>query len=214
MTTLPGSERPHRAMLQRVVATTWVLLVSAATVVNVVALVKLAEQAEASAPSARVAALEGRLAELVQRLEQARQQPAALPQARYDTERRALDQRLAAMEHTLGERLAADSLQPLQDRIEQVEVRLATRSAAAAKARPRAPARPKPAEPPFQVIGAELRAGERFLSILPAGPAALAQARLLRLSEEEAGWRLEAIDGATAVFRHGDEAHRLAVPAR
>ncbi|WP_140720757.1 MULTISPECIES: hypothetical protein [Gammaproteobacteria] len=210
MTTLPGSA-PRRATLLRVAAITWGLLVSAAALVNVVALTKLSEQAQASAPSSQVTALEGRLAELDQRIEQARQQPAALPQARYDTERRALEQRLAAIGQALGERLTADNLQPLQARIEQVEARLAARPAAAV-ARSRATAKPKPAEPPFQVTGAELRAGERFLTILPTGPATLAQVRLLRPGEDEAGWRLEAIDGATAVFRHGDETRRLAIP--
>lgn len=210
MTTLPGSAS-RRATLLRVAAITWGVLVSAAALVNVVALTKLSEQAQASAPSSQVTALEGRLAELGQRIEQTRQQPAALPQARYDTEHRALEQRLAAIEQALGERLTADSLQPLQVRIEQAEARLAARPAAAA-ARPRVPAKPKPAEPPFQVAGAELRAGERFLTILPTGPATLAQVRLLRPGEDAAGWHLEAIDGATAVFRHGDETRRLAIP--
>lgn len=213
MTTFPGTANPRRSKLLHVAATTWVLLVSAAAIVNVVALVKLADQADASAPSTQVAALEGRLTELGQQIEQTRQQPAALPQARYDTERRALEQRLVAIEQALGERLTADSLQPLQARIDQVEARLAARANAAAT-RPRVAAKPKPAEPPpFRVVGAELRAGERFLSILPTGPAALVQVRLLRPGEEEAGWRLDAIDGAAAVFRHGDETRRLAVPA-
>lgn len=64
------------------------------------------------------------------------------------------------------------------------------------------------------MIGVELRAGERFLSILPADSAALAQARLLRAGETEAGWRLEVIEDGTAVFRHGDEVRRLTVPGR
>ena len=210
MTTLPGSA-PRRATLLRVAAITWGLLVSAAALVNVVALTKLSEQAHASAPSSQVTALEGRLAELGQRIEQTRQQPAALPQTRYDTDHQALEQRLAAIEQALGERLTADSLQPLQARIEQVEARLAARPAAAV-APPRAAAKPKPAEPPFQVTGTELRAGERFLTILPTGPAALTQVRLLRPGEDESGWHLEAIDSATAVFRHGDETRRLAIP--
>ncbi|MBV6791557.1 hypothetical protein [Xanthomonas euvesicatoria] len=213
MTTLPGSA-PRHATLLRVAVITWGVLISAAALVNVVALTKLSEQAQASAPSSHVAALEGRLSELGQRIEQARQQPAALPQARYDTDRTALEQRLAAIEQALDARLPADSLQPLQARIEQLEARLAARPAPTASVRPRAPAKPKPVEPPFQVIGTELRAGERFVSILRVGAGTLAQARLLRLGEDEAGWRLEAIDGATAVFRNGDRTHRLPVPAR
>ncbi|MBO9333116.1 hypothetical protein C1I89_32805 [Achromobacter pulmonis] len=213
MTSLPGSA-PRRATLLRVAVITWGVLISAAALVNVVALAKLSEQAQASAPGSQVAALEGRLTELGQRIGQAQQQPAALPQARYDTDRRALEQRLAVIEQTLGERLPADSLLPLQARIEQLEAKLTARPSPAASTRPRTPAKPKPIEPPFQVIGAELRAGERFVSILPSGAAALAQARLLRPGEDEAGWRLEAIDGAIAVFRHGEQTRRLPVPVR
>ena len=64
------------------------------------------------------------------------------------------------------------------------------------------------------MIGVELRAGERFLSILPTDAAALAQARLLRAGETEAGWRLEVMEDGAAVFRHGDEVRRLTVPER
>jgi hypothetical protein len=62
------------------------------------------------------------------------------------------------------------------------------------------------------VIGAELRAGERFLAILPSASSALTQVRLLRPGETEAGWHLESIEGSSALFRHGDDTRRLPVP--
>src|SRR5690606_7744075 len=108
----------------RVAAITWVLLISMGVVVNHVALTKLADQAETTTVRTQVAALEQHLAELAQDSEQARKQPAAVPQARYDTDRQAFDRRLAALEQSLGERMAADALQPLQTRIEQLEARL------------------------------------------------------------------------------------------
>ena len=77
-----------------------------------------------------------------------------------------------------------------------------------------APSKPKVVETQFRVIAAELRAGERFLSILPAASSALSQVRLLRPGEAEAGWHLETIEGNTAVFRHGDDIRRLPVPAQ
>ncbi len=82
--------------------------------------------------------------------------------------------------------MAADALQPLQTRIEQLEARLTTRAAPRAAApRSTAPdAPPKPVEPAFRITGAELRAGERFLSILSAEGGGLAQVRLLRPGEE------------------------------
>ncbi|HHJ1703429.1 TPA: hypothetical protein ACQGU1_002192, partial [Pseudomonas aeruginosa] len=77
-----------------------------------------------------------------------------------------------------------------------------------------APAKPKAIEPPFRVIGTELRADEQFLSILPAASDALTQVRLLRPGETEAGWHLEAIETNTAVFRYGADSRRLPIPAR
>ena len=216
MMTMPYTERSRRTTLLYVAAATWLLLISAAVVIDHVVLSTLAEEAEDRAPGMQVAVLEARLAELARELEQHRQGPAALPLVRYESERLALDQRLAALEKALGDRPTTD-LQSLQTRIERLEVRLATvRSAPMAASRPPvlAPAQPQPVEPAFRVIGVELRAGDRCLSILPTDAAALAQTRLLRAGETEAGWRLEAIKGDIAVFRHGDQVRRLTVPER
>ncbi|MCK2094581.1 hypothetical protein [Thauera aromatica] len=217
MMTMPGSRQHRHGTLLRAATITWLLLISAAVVIDHVALSGLATQVETNAPGLQVAVLEKRLAELVQQVEHARQQPDALPQARYEAERQALEHRLNAIEQALGSLPTADNLLPLQARIEQLEMRASTpRPATPAPPRPRvaAPAKPKAIEPPFQVIGAELRAGERFLSILPTASGALSQVRLLRPGEAEAGWHLETIEGNTAVFRHGDDTRRLPVPAQ
>jgi len=216
MSDIPGTTRHRHIPLLRVAAAAWLLLISVAVVINHVAVSNL-DRDGYDALDVRIAVLEGRLAELARQVEQGERQPAALPLARYESERQALDQRLAALEQALGERPTAESLLSLQVRVGQLEARLAApRPAVPAAARPRAPAAPTPqaTEPPFRVIGAELRAGERFLSILPADAGALSQVRLLRPGEAEAGWHLDAIEGDAAVFRHGDETRRLVVPAR
>ena len=217
MTTMPGNE-PHRhSTLMRAATITWLLLISGATVINHVTLSGLAIQVETHAPGLQVAVLEKRLTELVQQVEHVQQQPDALPQARYEAERRALEHRLNAIEEALDSRTPTDNLLPLQARLEQLEMRLsAPPPTPPTPPRPRtaAPAKPKAIEPPFRVIGTELRAGEPFLSILPAASDALTQVRLLRPGEVEAGWHLEAIERNTAVFRHGDDSRRLPIPAR
>lgn len=217
MTTRLGNEsRPH-GTLMRVAVVIWLLLISGAVVFNQVALSGLAIQVETCAPSQQVAVLEKRLAELVEQVEHGQQQPGALPQARYEAEREALELRLSTIEEALGTPPAADILLPLQARLEQLEMRLsAPPPAPPTPPRPRAaaPAKPKAVEPPFRVIGAELRAGEPFLSIMPAAANALAQVRLLRPGEAEGGWQLEAIERSIAVFRHGDDIRRLPIPAR
>lgn len=216
MMTTSQTERSHRTTLLRVAAATWLLLISAVVVIDHVILSTRADRTEDAVPATQLSELEAQLAELAREIEQQRQEPAALPLGRYESERVALDQRLEALEQAVDDRPTID-LQSLQTRIDRLEVRLATvRSAPTAASRPpvRAPARPRHVEPSFRVIGVELRAGERFLSILPADAAALAQARLLRAGETEAGWRLEVMEDGGAVFRHGDEVRRLTVPER
>ena len=216
MMTTAQTERSHRTTLLRVAAATWLLLISAVVVIDHVILSTRADRTEDAVPATQLSELEAQLAELAREIEQQRQGPAALPLGRYESERVALDQRLEALEQAVDDRPTID-LQSLQTRIDRLEVRLATvRSAPTDASRPpvRAPARPRPVEPSFRVIGVELRAGERFLSILPADAAALAQARLLRAGETEAGWRLEVMEDGGAVFRHGDEVRRLTVPER
>ena len=216
MMTTAQTERSHRTTLLRVAAATWLLLISAVVVIDHVILSTRADRTEDAVPAMQLSELEAQLAELAREIEQQRQGPAALRWERYESERVALDQRLEALEQAVDDRPTID-LQSLQTRIDRLEVRLATvRSAPTAASRPpvRAPARPRPVEPSFRVIGVELRAGERFLSILPADAAALAQARLLRAGETEAGWRLEVMEDGAAVFRHGDEVRRLTVPER
>lgn len=217
MMTMPGSRQHRHGTLMRAATITWLLLISVAVVIDHVALSGLAAQVETSAPGLQAAVLEKRLAELVQQVEQAQQQPDALPQARYEAERKALEQRLDAIEQALDSRPTADNLLPLQARIEQLEMRLtAPRPTPPATIHPRVstPAKPKIIEPPFRVIGAELRAGEQFLSILPSTSGARSQVRLLRPGEAESGWRLETIEANAAVFRHGEDTRRLPVPAQ
>lgn len=213
----PGNRQHRRGTLLRVAVITWLLLISAAVVINHVALLNLADTTASSIPSPQVAALEEQLAEIAQQVELSQMQPAALPQARYESESQAMDQRIVTIERSLGERLKAEDLLPLQAHIEQLEARFASvRPATPAVVHPQAPAPSKPPviEPPFQVIGTELRAGGQFLSILPTGSAVLSQVRLLRPGEAEANWRLDTIDGSTAVFRHGDKTQRMAIPTR
>ena len=216
MMTTAQTERSHRTTVLRVAAATWLLLISAVVVIDHVILSTRADRTEDAVPATQLSELEAQLAELAREIEQQRQEPAALPLGRYESERVALDQRLEALEQAVDDRPTID-LQSLQTRIDRLEVRLATvRSAPTDASRPpvRAPARPRPVEPSFRVIGVELRAGERFLSILPADASALSQARLLRAGETEAGWRLEVMEDGGAVFRHGDEVRRLTVPER
>lgn len=217
----PAESRPQsRARLLRVAAATWLLLISAAVIIDHVALFRLADDVQASAPSLQVAMLDSRLTDLERRMDAADRQPASLTQSSLDATRQALEERLAVLEQTASTpQTAAADIAPLQSRVEQLEARMrevrqapAPATAPARRPPPADTARPALAEPPFRLLGIELRAGERFLSIAPADARSLAEARVLRLGETESGWQLEALEGQTAVFRFDGQTRQLAVP--
>ena len=212
--TIRGLEHRKHSTLMRTAVLAWLLLVSAAAVIDHVALLRLAEQLQTRAATSQVEVLRERLAELTQQIEQ-QPQPEALSTTRYEAERQLLEQRLSALDEALSLLPTADSLLSLQARVEQLEARSVTaRPPAPALARPRAPAPAKPqeSEPPFQVIGVEWRANERFLSIQPSASGSLSQVRLLLPGEAEAGWRLKHIEGDAAVFQQGHDTRRIALP--
>ncbi len=218
--TLPPDFHPtSRTRLLRVAAATWLLLVSAAVVVNHVSLSRLAEEVRASAPAIEVTLLDVRLTELESRTDSTEHQIEPLTQASLDAVRQALEERLARLEQADPAQDVATDIAHLQSRVEQLEARLkeVRQTPAPAAAPPRRPppaeaARPTATEPPFRLLDIELRAGERFLSIAPADSRSLASVRVLRLGETESGWRLESLEGRTATFLFNGQARRLSVP--
>ncbi len=215
MTNLLISFRPTRAKLVRLGILVWAVLVSAVTVVNLVSLDALTQRSDASASSAKVSALETRLAELSQQIEGWQKQSASLPQARFESAQQALEQRLASIERTLGKQLADSDLTPLRERLDKIETHLANAQKQAKPASTRSrrsAAKPTPAALPFTIVGIELRGGESFLSITPTAPSSTAAIEVLHPGETEAGWRLEAIEGRTAVLRNGTQMRRVDVP--
>lgn len=213
MTNPPIAFRPTRAKLVRLGMLVWAALVSAIAVANLINLSTLTQRSDASASSMKVSALETRLAELSQQIEAERTQPPSLSEARFESAQQALEQRLAMIERTLGERLTESDLTPLRERLDRIEARLANAPAKPTPARSRgSAAKPIPAALPFTIVGLELRGGEPFLSIIPTVPSSAAAIGVLHPGESEAGWRLEAIEGRTAVLRNGTQLRRVDVP--
>lgn len=68
---------------------------------------------------------------------------------------------------------------------------------------------------PFRVVGAELRAGQRSVSVAPSiGDFTPAQLQVLLPGDAVGPWRLQAIEGNTAVFQAGNQTRRVAIPDR
>lgn len=208
------SESTARTRWLKIAATVWLLLTSTLAVVNSVGLSRLTEQAEAGAQDAQVQALGLRLAELEQQAEVDRRRPAPLGQADFATAQRVLDERIARVEAAQSADSLAIDLQTLQARVHGIETRLEKVRKTTAVAARRAPEATKPAVsvPPFQVVGVELRGGERFLAVAPMAATSLGSVRLLREGDAEDGWHLQSIEARAAVFRVDGQVQRLAVP--
>lgn len=208
------SERNSRTRWLKVAAAFWLVLISAVALVNSVGLSRLAEQTQSSAQDAQVNALGLRVADLEQQADADKRRPAPISQAEFATARQALDERMTRLEEAEEARALAVDLQTLQARVNGIETRLEKARQVASAARPRTPVatKPKVPEPPFRVLGVELRGGERFLSITSTAAASLAGARLLREGDAEGGWQLQSIEAQAGVFQVNGQTQRVAVP--
>src|SRR3989344_5427297 len=147
----------------------------------------------------------------------ARQGPAAATAAGLQDTRQTLEARIAQVEQALDGRAAMDDLEALRTEVEQIKARQAT-VRAAAPAKPRSPSKPTAAMPeppplPFRIVGVELRAGQRSVSVAPAtGDFTADQVQVLLPGDAVGPWRLQAVESNTAVFQAGEHPRRLAIP--
>ena len=141
-----------------------------------------------------------------------------------------LDQRLIALEKstisaTLGQ--AVTTLQERQTQLEEAIKALQQRNIPSRTAEKTAATRaPRlPAEPPFQLLGIDLRGGAQMLTLLPSenGPSGsgnatsrtvLGEARMIRVGDEINGWKLTALDGHTVTFSVQGQPRTLALPGQ
>lgn len=164
----------------------------------------------------RLQRLEAQATGLAETIEAIQQRPAVATAADLKDTRQILEARAAQVEKSLSAYAAADDLQALRAEVEQIKTRQ-TAARAAAPTRPRTPsksaAKPEPSPLPFRIVGAELRAGQRSVSVAPATGAFTADQLQVLLPGDTVGpWRVQAIEGNTAVFRAGEQIRRLAIP--
>ncbi|HWS78745.1 hypothetical protein EZJ19_00215 [Parasulfuritortus cantonensis] len=197
----------------KIAAGVWLVLVSAIAIVDSVGLSRLIEQSRSSAQDAQMQALATRISDLEHQAEAAKRQPKPVVQGDFDAARQALEERLAHVEQAQATDAHGDDIKALQARVGVLEARLKSRALSATTSRKTAEtAKPKVPEPPFNVVGLELRGGERFVSIASRGATALIDLRLLREGESIGAWQLQAIDAHAAVFRVDNQTVRLALP--
>ena len=174
------------------------------------------DQADQERLDSRLQRLEAQATGLAETIEAIQQRPAVATAADLKDTRELLEARAAQVEKALSGYAAAEDLQALRTEVEQIKTRQ-TVARAAASAQPRVPTRPtaKPEPPPlpFRIVGAELRAGQRSLSVAPNnGNFTPDQLQVLLPGDAVGPWRLQAVEGNTAVFQAGDQTRRMAIP--
>lgn len=204
------SQRSTAAVVVQSLLWLWLIGLSAFVALNHQAMVGLADQERVDSGLQRLEAQVAGLTETMQ------QRPAAATAAALQDTRQALETRIAQVEQAQSGHASNDDLQALRAEVEQVKVRQATvRAAVPAQPRPpsKAAAKPEPPPLPFRVVGAELRAGQRSLSVAPAtGEFTADQVQVLLPGDAVGPWRLQAVEGNTAIFQAGEQTRRLAIP--
>ncbi|MCW3662495.1 hypothetical protein ACVSNE_00295 [Pseudomonas aeruginosa] len=174
------------------------------------------DQAGQQRLDSRLQRLEAEVTALTETAQALQQRPPAATAVGLQDARQALEARIAQVEQALSSHAAADALQALRAEVEQIKARQ-TAVRAAPHAQPRAArkpaAKPEPPPLPFRVIGAELRAGERSVSVAPsAGDFTPDQLQVLLPGDAVGPWRLLSIEGSTAVFQAGGHTRQVAIP--
>ncbi|ELE7121168.1 TPA: hypothetical protein L4U84_000960 [Pseudomonas aeruginosa] len=213
MNAAPSPRRPTAAVVLQSLLWLWLLGLSVFAILGHQTMTDQADQQQLDVRLQRLEAQVTGLAETTRAL----QQPAAATAAGLQDARQALEARIVQAEQTLGGYATAEDVQALRIEVEQIKVRQATARAAAPTQR-RTPSQPTIAksEPPllpFRVVGAELRAGQRSVSVVPsAGDFTSDQLQVLLPGDALGPWRLQAIEGNAAVFQAGDQTRRVAIP--
>ncbi|HAF2412751.1 TPA: hypothetical protein G8N70_003080 [Salmonella enterica] len=198
----------------RLIAAVWLLALSIGLVIVFLDVMHPATPPVETPHPGQLEALSARLSQAEQQLAAIRHQATPVMPEALAMVRSELESRLTRIEASLSDDSTKQSLSALQNRMEKLESRPAPVKAAPSVSRPSHTV-PKPVKvpgPPFQVMGVELRGGERFLTVLASGTDSLNQVRLLRAGESIGNWILESIGTGRATFRVQGKIRQVVVP--
>ena len=208
----PSATTPRTAW-PRIAVTAGLLLASVLTIINSVQLARLPAQTQSGKQVMAVQALMGRVDTLEQRVDTFSRSPKPITRSDFDRARKKLGERLSRVEQLQGTDARSDDVLALQARVADIEAGLKKSTLRHTTSRHIAKTtKPLIPQPPFDVVGVELRGGERFLTITSPGATSLPQVHLLREGEAADGWQLRTIEAHSAVFRVDGREQRVAVP--
>ncbi len=208
--TTPSTSRV-RAFLVRWTIPAWLSLTTHALIIHQLSLSDLSKKTLVNEDSAELQILDDRVAALEQ--PDVGNQPSLqmVTQSEFDRLDDAFYLSVNDIRKTLAATATRADLQALQQHIQALEAKLQQPVASLPPVKPKHKIRKAlpPQTPTFQIIGRELRGGERFLSIAPIGAQSLEQGRVMRIGETHDGWMLEGFDDHSAVFLFNGETRQL-----
>lgn len=196
----------------------WLLGLSLAAVVSFRYMTELASRDQLDAGMTRLQVLEARVTELSDVVQVLQARPKAATAAALEEVRQTLETRLVQLEQAQNGHAESSELDALRTEIEQLRASLtnahpATPIQPQTKTRPRVATKPREELFPFRIVNEELRSGHRTLSIAPVSNALTAgQIQVILPGEVVGPWRLDGIEGNTAMFRAGKQTRRLVIP--
>ncbi|MEQ9855097.1 MULTISPECIES: hypothetical protein [Pectobacterium] len=194
----------------------WLSVLTVFIGLNYRSIADLAEREQVDASMQQIRVLEGSVTELADSMQvlQTHTIPASATALRELQQN--LENRLAQIEQMQKNQASTQAVQTLRDELERLKSQQAV-------ARPSPPTTHSTTSPtattprkilfPFRILGLELRAGQRMVSLAPAsGKLSSTQIQLVSLGETVSQWRLDAIEGDTAIFSRAGQTRRLAIP--
>ncbi|APS30443.1 hypothetical protein AB6D30_15015 [Pectobacterium brasiliense] len=208
--------RHTSTMIIRLLVWVWLGVLTALAVLNYRATANLVKREQVDASLQQIQVLEGRLTELADNIQALEARPVPASATALRSMQQSLETRIAQMEQKQENYASTQVVQTLRDELVQLKSQQkAAIQSAPTTSRTTNPAATAPRKMPFpfRILGLELRAGQRMVSIAPAsGEPAPEQIQLVLPDETVSQWRLETIDGDTAIFSRAGQTRRLAIP--
>ncbi|MER3385701.1 hypothetical protein [Pectobacterium aroidearum] len=208
--------RHTSTMIIRLLVWVWLGVLTALAILNYRATADVVKREQVDASLQQIQVLEGRLTELADNIQALEARPAPASATALRSMQQSLETRIAQMEQKQENYASTQVVQTLRDELAQFKSQQkAAIQSAPTTSRTTNPAATAPRKMPFpfRILGLELRAGQRMVSIAPAsGEPAPEQIQLVLPGETVNQWRLETIDGDTAIFSRAGQTRRLAIP--
>lgn len=210
--------------LMNVLLVGWLILLTSITAVNLGISAQNPESAEVKDLDSRVQQLLAQVTVHSERFDEVLQQP-TITQSQLTDVQQELMQRVQAVTEqfnlyvtknelaTLQKQLATNQQQisKIEADITALTTQLNALNTAPPKAQPTTKRVTVSSSPPFKVLGAELRGGERVLVIQPNGKATIDSLQLVSIGQSYANWQLQSFNRQSAEFRQGTKVRRISI---